>query len=155
MNAWVIALAAVALASLTALVCLRHARDRRTLLLQRVRTSRTYLCVRPMLEACESLPVERVVLRPDGVTVTLFDPPGKTLSCVFEQHGLDDAAPEPLLALSQAVAEDFPILGDNQRYFFKAHQENDGDEVLRWYEYMVQPGYKNAVQRRRYDRPDG
>ena len=135
-----------------ALVQLRRYRKRQELLQERILTSETFLCVRPLLERCRTLRVERVILRPEGVTVTLYDPPGKMLRCAFDEHGLDHAAPEPLLALAHAATEVLPMLGDNRQYFFKVHKEETGDEAFRWYEYMIQADYKDSVLRQRYDR---
>ena len=137
-----------------AVVRLRRIHDRQTLLRERILRSETFLCVRPMLERCRTLRVESIVFRPDAVIVKLFTPPGKTLKCAFEEHGLDEAEPEPLQALALAAQEVLPMLADNQRYFFKAYREETGGDVLRWYEYMIQPGYKDSVLRERYDRID-
>lgn len=133
---------------------LRKVHSRQALLHERIRTSETYLCVRPLLERCRTLKVESISFRPGAVIVRLYAPPGKTLKCVFEEHGLDDAEPEPLQALAQVASEDLPMLADNQKYFFKAYREEVGGDLLRWYEYMIQPGYKDSVLRERYDRID-
>lgn len=153
MSGWMLILSLLALAALAVgLARLRRFHSRQELLQERIRTSGTYLCVRPMLERCRTLRVESISFRPYGVIVKIYDPPGKTLKCVFEEHGLDDAEPEPLMALAQAAATDLPMLQDNQKYFFKAYREEVGGDVLRWYEYMIQPGYKDKVLRERYDR---
>lgn len=153
MSGWLLTLALLALAALLAAVIrLRSIHSHRELLQERILTSETFLCVRPMLERCRTLRVERVTLRPDAVIVTLYDPPGKTFKCVFEEHGLDPVEPEPLQALARAAAEVLPMLADNQQYFFKAYREDAGDLTVRWYEYMIQSDYKDSVLRKRYDR---
>lgn len=155
MNGWLLGLMALAVAALAALTArLWSIHKRQELMQERIRTSETYRCLKPLLERCRTLRVERVTLRPEAVTVALYDPAGKTLRCRFEEHGLDPVSPEPLLALAQAVAVDLPMLGDNQRYFFKVYREEAGDETLRWYEYMIQPDYKDSILRKRYDRMD-
>ena len=155
MNGLMLILSLIALIGLTAaLIRLRKVHSRQALLQQRIRTSETYLCVRPMLERCRTLKVESISFRPGAVIVKLYAPPGKTMRCVFEEHGLDDVEPEPLQALAQVAAEDLPMLADNQKYFFKAYREEVGGDLLRWYEYMIQPGYKDSVLRERYDRID-
>lgn len=155
MSAWLAGLCVAALIGLAVLVTrLKGVHSRQELLQERIRTSETFLCLKPMLNRCRALRVERVSLRPDRVVVTLYDPPGRKMQCVFEEHGLDPVEPEPLLALAHAVAEELPMLGDNQRYFFKVYREDAGGVTLRWYEYMVQPDYKDAVLRERYDRID-
>ena len=146
----VLALVALGVAGLR----LRRYFNRQALLQERIRRSEAYLCVRPLLERCRTLRVERITLRPDRVVVTLFDPPGRKLECVFEEHGLDSMEPVPLAALAQTVTTDLPMLGDSQRYFFKSYREDGGGVILRWYEYMIQPAYKDAVLRERYDRID-
>lgn len=153
MSGWGIALAVAALVGVAVLIVrLKRFTGRQELLEERVRTSETYRCVRPMLERCRALRVERVVLRPEEVAVTLYQPPGKVMRCVFEEHGLDSAGPEPLLALAQVVAADLPMLADHRRYFFKVHKESTGAGVVRWYEYMIQSDYKDSVLRADYDR---
>ena len=153
MSGWLAALSIMALVGLAVLVArLRRFHSRQELLQERIRTSETFRCVRPLLERCRTLRVERISFRPDRVVVTLFDPPGRKMQCVFEEHGLDNAEPEPLRALAQAAAEELPMLGDNQRYFFKVYREDVGGETVSWYEYMIQPAYKDKVLRERYDR---
>ena len=153
MSGWLFFLMLLVLVALgVALWRLRRIHSRQALLMDRIRHSETFACVKPLLERCRTLKVESIVFRPDAVIVKLFAPPGKTLRCVFEEHGLDEAGPEPLLALAQVAAEELPELGDNRKYFFKAYREELGGEVLRWYEYMIQPGYKDSVLRERYDR---
>ena len=153
MNGWLFLLTLLALVALLMVALrLRRRHDRQALLQERIRHSETYVCVRPLLERCRSLRVESITFRPDAVIVKLFAPPGKTLRCVFEEHGLDEAQPEPLMALAQVAGEDLPMLTDNRKYFFKAYREDRGGEILRWYEYMIQPAYKDSVLRERYDR---
>ena len=96
-------LAVIALA--VAVVRLKRFHDRQALLQERILTSETFLCVKPLLDRCRTLRVESIVFRPDAVIVKLFTPPGKVLKCVFEEHGLDEVGPEPLLALAQVAAE--------------------------------------------------
>lgn len=155
MNGLMLILSLAALIALgVGLARLKKTHSRQELLQERIRTSETYLCVRPLLERCRTLKVESISFRPGAVIVRLYAPPGKTFKCVFEEHGLDDVAPEPLMALAQVAAEDLPMLADNQKYFFKAYREEVGGDLLRWYEYMIQPGYKDSVLRERYDRID-
>ena len=154
MSGWLVFLALAAAGLAVIVVRLRKLHNRQALLQERIRTSETYLCLKPLLERCRTLRVERINFRPNAVIVTLYDPPGKTLKCVFEEHGLDNPEPEPLLALAQAAVTELPVLGDNRCYFFKAYREEVGGQVLRWYEYMIQPGYKDSVLRERYDRVD-
>lgn len=155
MNGWLLILSLLALTALAVgFVRLKRYHSRQELLQERIRRSEAYLCVRPLLERCRTLRVERISLRPERVVVTLFDPPGRKLQCVFEEHGLDDMEPEPLQALAQVTAAELPMLADNQRYFFKAYREDAGGVILRWYEYMIQPAYKDEVLRERYDRMD-
>lgn len=155
MNGWLLFVGTLVVIGLAAaLVRMRRVHSRQDLLQERIRDSEAFLCVKPLLERCRTLRVESIVFRPDAVVVKLFAPPGKTLKCVFEEHGLDEAEPEPLMALAQAVVDELPMLGDNRKYFFKAYREEVGGEVLRWYEYMIQPAYKDSVLRERYDRID-
>ena len=155
MNGWLFLLALLVLAALAVMLLrVRRIHSRQALLAQRIRHSETFVCVKPLLERCHTLKVESIVFRPDAVIVKLFALPGKTLKCVFEEHGLDEVGPEPLLALAQVAAEELPELGENRKYFFKAYREDRGGENLHWYEYMIQPAYKDSVLRERYDRID-
>lgn len=153
MSGWVIA-ALLALGAVAAvLLRLRKENARNELLMERMRASETFRRVQPMLQHCRTLRVERIVLRPECVTVTLFVPAGKTLTFDFEQQGLDSLEPLPLHTLAHLTAQELPDLADNRKYFFKAHKDTlPGGAVERWYEYMVQSAYKDAVQRAAYDR---
>ena len=152
---WLMLLLLLALAGVAlAMLLLRRYDHRQDLLQSRLRSLKTYQYVQPLIERCRTLHVETITLRPEGITVTLFDPPGKSLRYVFEEHGLDEVAPEPLQGLAQAFALDLPELGKPRQYSFRSYREQTGDETVRWYEYMIQPKYKDSILRQRYDYMD-
>ena len=149
---WLLAGFLLMLAGLGVATLLLRRYDRRQALYQsRLRTSQTYQAVYPVIKRCESLPVESISLRPEAIVITLFDPPGKTFRYVFEEHGLDNVAPEPLQALAQAFALDLPGLAKRSQYSFRVHSEQIGVETIRWYKYVIQPRYKDFFLRQRYD----
>lgn len=153
MTVWIVAGVAVALLCAYIYLRLRRAHARQLLLMERMRTSAAYHYVQPLLQACRNQRIERVVLRPEAVTVTFFSPVGKKYQCVFDQHGLDPLSHEPLGALAQLATVELPELSDNSRYFFRPHRDRlENGSFLVWYEYMVQPRYKDNVLRAGYDR---
>jgi len=130
---------------------LRKESARQELLVERMRTSRAYRGVQQMLRMCPSQRVERVVLRPEAVTVTLYPQPNETKVYDFEEHDMDALEPVQLAALAQLVTADIPALGDNRRYCFRQHRERVGDSQVRWYIYMIQSAYKDQILRSAYD----
>ena len=132
---------------------LRRESRQQALLMERMRDSETYRLVRPLFKACREERVECIELRSEAITATLFSPPGKQLQLRFEKHGMDPLELLQLQTLAQLAAEELPELGDNRRYFFKEHREHTASgDVVRWYTYMIQPGYKDEVLRSAYDR---
>lgn len=152
MMAWVVGVGALIVLGVGLALLARRAAAKNLMLLERMRTSGAYHYVQPLFEACRGQRIERVSLRPEAVIVTFFTPVGKRYQCVFEQYGLDPLEAQPLSALAQLAAIDIPELADNRRYFFKRHREPlPGGGDLVWYEYMVQPRYKDSVLRASYD----
>lgn len=146
-----------ALAGLTALyVVLRHLKARHireNVLMERMRTSTMYTRLYPVLERCRPWCIERIVIRPEEVRIVLYRPVSRTYRFVFEQHGIDPVdQPAALQALAQAVALDVPCLADPKHYYFRTHTApRDGGGNYHWYEYAVQPDYKDMMQRAWYD----
>ena len=153
MMVWALLVAAGLAAASFLLAKLRKESRKQELLVERMRQSETYLLIRPMLLACQDKRVERIELRPEAVTVTLFSPPGKKMQLRFEKHGMDPLEPVQLQTLAQLIGIELPEMTDNRRYFFKDHREPmSGGGIMHWYAYMVQPRYKDEVLRSAYDR---
>lgn len=133
------------------LLYLRRESARQELLVKRMSTSKAYRGVQQMLRMCPSQRVERVELRPEAVTVTLYPQPNEQQVYDFEAHDMDALEPVQLAALAQLVTADLPMLGDNRKYCFRQHRERVGDAMVRWYAYMIQPAYKDQVLRAAYD----
>lgn len=132
---------------------LRAKHDREAMLMQRMRTSPLYGRLYPMLEQCRKLGIETVVIRPEEVRITLYRPEKRTIRFYFADHGFDPVTQPPvLLALAHAVATDIDYLSDTRRYFSSTHSDpRDGGGVFRWYQYQIQPDYKDHMQRAWYD----
>ncbi|MBQ8555955.1 MAG: hypothetical protein IJ438_08790 [Clostridia bacterium] len=129
----------------------RHARE--SMLMERVRTSAMYSRLYPVLDRCCQCCIERIIIRPEEVRIVLYKPMNRTYRFVFEDHGIDPVdQPAALQALSQAVALDVPCLADPNHYYFRVHTApRDGGGNYRWYEYAVQPDYKDMMLRAWYD----
>ncbi len=145
-------LAAGAILALT-LRQVRNANERSTALVERVRTSALYTRLYPLLEKCNDCCIEQVMIRAEEVRITLYKPMNRTVRFVFDEQGLDPVdQPETLRALSQAVALDVECLGDPARFYFaeKSARRDVGTRDV-WYEYNVQPDYKDQMLRAWYD----
>ena len=154
MTGFIVALMALGLAALfVVLRRLRARHEREETLMARVRTSPLYARLYPLLEQCRKQDVETVVIRPEEVRITLYRPTKKTIRFIFAEYGFDPVdQPPALLALSQAVAADLECLNDPRRYFSSTHTEpRDAGGVFRWYQYQIQPDYKDQTQRAWYD----
>lgn len=154
---WIAAAMAVILAVL-AIVLRRMKRRQRNsdVLMGRMRTSAMYSRLYPLLEKCNQCCIERVLIRPEEVRVVLYKPMNRVIRFQFEQYGLDPVdQPVALRALAQAIALDVNCLGDHTKYFFSTHTApRDGGGSFRWYEYTVQPDYKDQMLRAWYDHGD-
>ena len=146
-----LAIAAAVLALVLRQVRDLHARD--TALIGRVRTSAMYTRLYPLLEKCDEFCMEQVLIRSEEVRITLYKPMNRTIRFVFEEQGLDPVdQPQTLRALAQAVALDVDCLNDRSKYFFVARSApRDVGKPDRWYEYNVQPDYKDRMLRAWYD----
>ncbi|MBQ8201172.1 MAG: hypothetical protein IJZ74_05330 [Clostridia bacterium] len=154
MTGWIIAGAAAALAVLgMVLRRLKRRHRREEVLMARVRTSAMYSRLYPVLEKCNQCCIERVLIRPEEVRIVLYKPMNRTFRFIFEAYGLDPVDQPPALqALAQAISLDVECLGDTGKYYFSIHTApRDGGGSYRWYEYVVQPDYKDQMLRAWYD----
>ncbi len=151
---WIAAAVAAALAALALVLRAMQRRQQRSdLLMGRMRTSAMYSRLYPVLEECNQCCIERVLIRPEEVRIVLYQPMNRTFRFVFENYGLDPVdQPVALQALAQAIAIDVPCLGDTSKYYFSTHTApRDGGGMFRWYEYAVQPDFKDRMLRAWYD----
>lgn len=154
---WII-LGLAAAAAVLALVLLRardrHARE--TELLERVRSSALYSKLYPMLEMYDQCCIEQVIIRPEEMRVKLYKPMNRVYHSNFEELGADVVdQPQTLRSLARAIAVDVPCLADPAKYYFverSAPRDAGGKDV--WYEYNVQPDYKDQLLRAWYDQRD-
>ena len=114
----------------------------------RVRSTRLYSHLCPVLTACEKECVEQVVIRRDGVRIRLFVPAGAMRTYIFEKHGFEPLNDEAVYALAQAVSADLRVLRESDKYSFRRHMElhENGDKEP-YYEYDVHIAYKNKMCR--------
>lgn len=151
---WVILGLAVAAAVLA--IALRQARDRHdrdNALIERVRTSALYTRLYPLLEKCDECCIEQVMIRPEEVRITLYKPMNRVVRFMFEEQGLDPVdQPQTLRALSRAIVMDVDCLGDPDKFYYveKSAPRDVGTKDV-WYEYNVQPDYKDQMLRAWYD----
>lgn len=129
----------------------RH--DRETALLERVRTSALYTRIYPILEKSALCCIEQVVIRGEELRIVLYKPMNHVTRFAFEEHGLDAVdQPETLRALAHAIAVDVPVLSDRRKFYFlerSAPRDVGGRDL--WFEYNVQPDYKDQMLRAWYD----
>ena len=148
-------LVAVLIGGVGLLIFLRRENARQALLVERMRTTAAYGLLQPLLQKSASLHVESVTIRPEGLKVTLYPPPGKTLQCDLASYDMDPLEEAPLEALVQLVTAEIPNLGNSKRYFLRRYRERVGETRIHWYQYMIQSAYKDEVLRAAYDRPGG
>jgi len=149
-----LAIAAAVLATVRWHVRDRH--ERETALIERVRTSAMYTRLYPLLEKCGECCIEQVMVRPEEVRITLYKPMNRTIRFMFAEHGLDPVEqPEALRALSRAIALDVECLADPDKYFYlERTAPRDAGGRDQWYEYNVQPDFKDVMLRAWYDQRD-
>ena len=153
--AWVIlALAAAAAAITIVLMSLKERQNRDAALIDRVRTSALYRQLYPILEKCQDCLIEQVMIREEEVRITLYQPMNRSVRFIFERHGLDRVdQPDTLRILARAIAVDVPRLAEPDKFFFVVQsQKRDIGKRDVWYEYNVQPDYKDVMQRAWYDK---
>ena len=94
-----------------------------------------------------------MLIRAEEIRIVLYKPMNRTIRYVFEEQGLDPVdQPQTLKALARAVAMDVDCLGDPARFYFvEKSARRDVGARERWYEYNVQPDYKDQMLRAWYD----
>ena len=114
----------------------------------RVRSTRLYSHLCPLLVACEHERVEQVVIRRDGILIRMFIPAGAVRTYKFEKHGFEKLNDEAVYALAQAVSADLRILREEGKYHFsRCIDVHENGEKEPYYEYNVSLGYKNRICR--------
>ena len=157
MVGWLILVLAVAAAGLAVtLRVLKDRNERETALVERVRTSALYRQLFPILERCQDACIEQLLIRGEEIRITMYRPMNRVVRFVFAEQGLDAIdQPQTLRALAHAVARDVPCLGDPDKFYFamKCSQREIGGRDV-WYEYNVQPDYKDVMLRAWYDQQE-
>lgn len=145
---WLILLGAVVCMGAAALVLqgLKKQQRRQRELMRRLRSSGMYAGIYALFRSCGERHVERMELRPEGITVMFLVPRGDTVRYVFDEHGIDPMGPELLGALAQAAAVDVPCLRDALYYRYKENTLSlPGGGRERWYAYEMKEGRKDYL----------
>ncbi len=153
---WIIpALAAAAAALFLLRRVLKYRQDQEAALVERMRTTALYRQLTPLLVRCQNCCVEQLLIRREEVTIRLFRPMNEVIRFNFAAQGLETVdAPEVLQALARALALDVPMLDDPDKFWFvRRSAERDLGRKDVWFEYNVQPGYRDEQLRAWYDRP--
>lgn len=141
-----LALLAVVAAFVFLLARMRRSGKEQLELMQRIRSSRVYEGLYPMLCQCGDRPIDEVIIHPEGVTVSLLC--AQRLHYGFEEHGIDPLSPDSLLALAQAVVLDLPALQDSLYYQYEPRKERlPGGERVTFYTYTLRHDRKDYLLR--------
>ena len=154
---WIIlalAAAAAGLFLLQRIVSNRQERDR--MLMERVHTTALYRAFYPTLKRSAQCCVEQILIRRGEITIRMFRPMNEVVRFNFAAQGLEQVDnPLALQALARALAMDNPALDDPAKFWFvRRTARRDVGQPDVWYEYNVQPAYRDAMLRSWYDRPD-
>ena len=86
----------------------------------------------------------------------MFRPYKEVIRFSYAAHGLDDVEnTEVLQALAQALAVDVPMLDDPKKFWFtRRSAPMDVGHRDVWFEYNVQPEYRDDLLRAAYDKPE-
>ncbi len=147
------------LAAAAALFCLlrvmQYRRDQEAALIERVRTTALYRQLYPTLELCENCCVEQVLIRQEEITIRLYRPMNEQVRFNYAAQGLDPVQSETVLtALAKALPMDVPSLNDPEKFWFvRRSAPRDMGQRDVWFEYNVQPAYRDEMLRSWYDRP--
>lgn len=134
---------------------MRNRHEMAVTLAERVRTTALYRQLYPILQECEGRCVEQIKLRRTEVVIRMFRPYKEVIRFGYAAHGLDEVENTDVLqALAQALAVDVPMLDDPKKFWFvrKSAPMDVGSREV-WFEYNVQPAYRDDLLRASYDRP--
>ncbi len=137
---------------------LRHRKKQKAecLLVERVRTTDAYQSLYPVLRTASRCCVDRVIIRRNEVRIVLFRPMNTVCRFIFEERGFDPIADQRVLhALALAISVDMEQLRDEHNYSFAVREEttlNSQRDV--WFEYNIQPRYKDMMTKRWYQKPE-
>lgn len=154
---WII-LALIVLAAGLALVkrIVQNRHEQEQLMMERVRTTAVYRAFYPTLEQCQRCCVEQILIRREEITIRMFRPMNEVVRFNFAARGLEPVDnPDALQALARALALDAPMLDDPRQFWFaRKSAPRDVGQPDVWYEYNVQPEYRDRMLRAWYDRPE-
>ena len=131
-------------------------RDQENAMIERVRTTALYRQLYPLLEPVENCCVEQVRIRREEFTIRFFRPMNEQVRFNYAAQGLDTVENEVVLtALAKALPQDVPSLNDPHKFWFvrKSAPRDMGRRDV-WFEYNVQPAYRDEMLRAWYDRPE-
>lgn len=115
---------------------------------EKVRRTRLYARIYPLMQDLAARPVEQVAVLEDRLIIRLIRP-AREVQFHYETQGFDPPGPAMRLALAQALGLDFPFLNDADRYVFRSHRHRLANgERSRWYEYLLTAREKERVLNR-------
>lgn len=144
---WLFLIAAIALAACILLIKRMQAdQQQQKKMRERMRSSRMYAGLGLMLMQTPKEYVERVDIRPEGVTVLLLG--GQQLRYLFEEHNSDNVKPDSMVILAAAVATDLDVVQDTEYFKLHRHTETTPDgKPVTCYTYILHPQRKNYLLR--------
>ncbi|MBQ2954462.1 MAG: hypothetical protein IJE07_13105 [Clostridia bacterium] len=130
--------------------------EQERMLMERVRTTALYRAFYPTLQRCERCCVEQILIRREEITIRMFRPMNEVVRFNFAARALEPVDnPAALQALARAMAMDSPMLDDPDKFWFvRKRSARDVGQPDVWYEYNVQPAYRDTMLRAWYDRPE-
>ena len=152
---WIILVLAMAVAALFMLRArLKFRNDRAVALADRMRTTTLYKQLLPVISDYEDGCVEQILIRSEEVAIRLFKPARKVVRFNFSAHGIPPVEnPDALQALARALPQDLPSLDDPSKFWFARRTANrDLKTKDVWYEYNVQPAFRDLQLRAAYDK---
>lgn len=129
-------------------ISIRQDIKKRSLTMERLRTTRLFTSVQPMLQRHRGDVIESLTIHPDSLTVRTLIPVGGNSRFTYERHHVDQPGEETLYALAVTVVGELPALGNTEHYTMHRHADRQPDGTMAsWYEYTINPGYRRDVMR--------
>jgi len=121
MNGWTLFLGAAAVGLLLLFFQERISRQHEEMYKQRMRGSMLYYEIYPLIAEARKHDLDRVIIERSRIAFYAVCPPGEVGSFLFSERGHRPLNPYRVWALTQVIADDFPLLKEKGCYRMKRY----------------------------------
>lgn len=154
MSGWTLFFCAAAVGLLLLFIQERVARQHEEMYKQRMRGSMLYYEISSLIDEAKKHDLDRVLIERGRVAFYAVCPPGEVGSYLFSEHGHRPLNPDRVWALTQVIADEFPLLREKQCYRMKRYPiTRPNGQTDDAFQFVIRTAYKTDLMYARQRKP--